>query len=106
MVNVPLPAYTAGPAVREVVELSWMPRLREFKPQFIFISAGFDAHREDDLAQMGLVESDYAWMTKQIMQNADCYSHGRIVSCLEGGYKLSALARSAVAHIRSLASLT
>ena len=60
MVNVPLPAYTAGPAVREVVELGWMPRLREFKPQFIFISAGFDAHREDDMGQMGLVEADYA----------------------------------------------
>ena len=105
MVNVPLPAYTAGPAVREVVELSWMPRLREFKPQFIFISAGFDAHREDDMGQMGLVEADYAWITRQLMTVANETAEGRIVSCLEGGYNLSALARSVVAHLKELADL-
>ena len=105
MVNIPLRAYARGDATREVLQQHWLPALHAHQPEMIFISAGFDAHREDDLAQMGLVESDYAWMTKQIMQIADCYSHGRIVSCLEGGYKLSALARSAVAHIRSLASL-
>ena len=105
MVNVPLPAYTAGPAVREVVELGWMPRLREFKPQFIFISAGFDAHREDDMGQMGLVEADYAWITRQLMTIANETAEGRIVSCLEGGYNLSALARSVVAHLKELADL-
>ncbi len=105
MVNVPLPAYTAGPAVREVVELGWMPRLREFKPQFIFISAGFDAHREDDMGQMGLVEADYAWITRQLMTVANETAEGRIVSCLEGGYNLSALARSVVAHLKELADL-
>ena len=105
MVNIPLRAYARGDATREVLQQHWLPALHAHQPEMIFISAGFDAHREDDLAQMGLVESDYAWMTKQIMQIADCYSHGRIVSCLEGGYKLSALARSAVAHIRTLASL-
>jgi acetoin utilization deacetylase AcuC-like enzyme len=105
MVNIPLRAYARGDATREVLQQHWLPALHAHQPEMIFISAGFDAHREDDLAQMGLVESDYAWITKQIMQIADCYSHGRIVSCLEGGYKLSALARSAVAHIRSLASL-
>ena len=105
MVNVPLPAYTAGPAVREVVELSWMPRLRAFKPQFIFISAGFDAHREDDMGQMGLVEADYAWITRQLMTVANEIAEGRIVSCLEGGYNLSALARSVVAHLKELADL-
>jgi acetoin utilization deacetylase AcuC-like enzyme len=105
MVNIPLRAYARGDATREVLQQHWLPALHAHQPEMIFISAGFDAHREDDLAQMGLVESDYAWMTKQIMQIADCYSHGRIISCLEGGYKLSALARSAVAHIRSLASL-
>ena len=105
MVNVPLPAYTAGPVVREVVELGWMPRLREFKPQFIFISAGFDAHREDDMGQMGLVEADYAWITRQLMTVANETAEGRIVSCLEGGYNLSALARSVVAHLKELADL-
>ncbi|SNC61023.1 histone deacetylase family protein [Polynucleobacter victoriensis] len=105
MVNVPLPAYTSGPAVREVVELGWMPRLREFKPQFIFISAGFDAHREDDMGQMGLVEADYAWITRQLMTVANETAEGRIVSCLEGGYNLSALARSVVAHLKELADL-
>jgi acetoin utilization deacetylase AcuC-like enzyme len=105
MLNVPLPAYSAGEAVREVVELQWLPRLREFKPQFIFISAGFDAHREDDMGQMGLVEADYAWMTRQLMIIAKETAEGRIVSCLEGGYNLSALARSVVAHLKELADL-
>lgn len=106
MVNIPLPAYARGDAAREVLQQHWIPALHAHQPEMIFISAGFDAHREDDLAQMGLVETDYAWMTRQIMQIADLYSEGRIVSCLEGGYKLSALARSAVAHIRALADLS
>ena len=105
MVNVPLPAYTDGVAVREVVELAWLPRLREFKPQLILISAGFDAHREDDMGQMALVEADYAWITRQLMTVANETAHGRIVSCLEGGYSLSALARSVVAHLKELADL-
>ena len=105
MLNVPLPAYSAGPAVREVVELAWLPRLREFAPQLILISAGFDAHREDDMGQMGLVESDYAWITQRLVQLADRHAQGRIVSCLEGGYALSALGRSVEAHLRVLADL-
>jgi acetoin utilization deacetylase AcuC-like enzyme len=71
----------------------------------IFISAGFDAHREDDLGQMGLVESDYAWITRKLMDVADRYGKGRIVSTLEGGYNLSALGRSVAAHVRTLAEL-
>ena len=106
MLNVPLPAYAAGEAVREVVECQWLPRLREFKPQFIFISAGFDVHREDDMGQMGLVEADYAWITRQLMTVANQTAEGRIVSCLEGGYNLSALARSVVAHLKELADLS
>lgn len=105
MVNVPLPAYTNGAAVREIVELVWLPRLREFSPQLILISAGFDAHREDDMGQMGLVEADYAWITRRLMTVANEVAQGRIVSCLEGGYNLSALARSVVAHLRELADL-
>ncbi|MEO7339187.1 MAG: histone deacetylase family protein [Caldimonas sp.] len=105
MVNLPIPAYTRGPEIRELIEANWMPRLEEFKPQMIFISAGFDAHREDDLGQLGLVEADYAWMTQQVKDVADRHAQGRIVSCLEGGYNLSALARSVAAHLRVLAGL-
>jgi acetoin utilization deacetylase AcuC-like enzyme len=105
MVNLPLPAYTKGMEVRELIEMMWLPRLEEFKPEMIFISAGFDAHREDDLGQMGLVEQDYTWITTQIKEIARRHSQGRIVSALEGGYNLSALARSVEAHIRVLADL-
>jgi len=105
LVNVPVPAYTKGMAVRELVETQWVPRLDAFKPEMIFISAGFDAHREDDMGQMGLVEQDYAWITQQLKAVAVRHAKGRIVSCLEGGYALSALARSVEAHIRVLADV-
>ena len=71
----------------------------------VFISAGFDAHREDDMASLGLVEADYTWVTEQLKELADRHAQGRIVSVLEGGYALSALGRSAVAHLRVLADL-
>ncbi len=80
----------------------WLPRLEEFKPQMLFISAGFDAHREDELGQLGLVEADYAWITRQLVDVAERHAQGRIVSCLEGGYNLGALARSVAAHLRVL----
>jgi acetoin utilization deacetylase AcuC-like enzyme len=105
MVNVPVPAYTRGPAVRELIEKHWMPRLEEFRPEMIFISAGFDAHREDDLGQLGLVEADYAWITQRIKEVAYRHAKGRIVSCLEGGYNLDALGRSVEAHVRALADV-
>jgi acetoin utilization deacetylase AcuC-like enzyme len=105
MVNVPVPAFTKGPAIREIVEEQWLPRLEAFAPQMIFISAGFDAHREDDLGQLGLVEADYAWITQRIREVARRHAQGRIVSCLEGGYNLSALGRSVEAHLRALADL-
>jgi acetoin utilization deacetylase AcuC-like enzyme len=105
MVNVPVAPYTRGAAVRELIEQQWMPALEAFKPQMLFISAGFDAHREDELGQMGLVEADYAWMTRRLMDVASAHAQGRIVSCLEGGYHLSALARSVAAHLRELAGL-
>jgi acetoin utilization deacetylase AcuC-like enzyme len=82
-----------------------MPRLEAFKPEMIFISAGFDAHRDDELGQLGLVEADYAWITRRIMDVAQRHAQGRIVSALEGGYHLDALARSVEAHIRVLADL-
>jgi acetoin utilization deacetylase AcuC-like enzyme len=105
MVNVPVPAFTRGPAIREIVELQWLPKLEEFRPEMIFVSAGFDAHREDDLGQLGLVEADYAWITQQIRAVARRHAQGRIVSCLEGGYNLGALGRSVEAHLRALADL-
>jgi acetoin utilization deacetylase AcuC-like enzyme len=105
MVNLPIPPYSKGPHIRELIEKSWLPRLEEFKPQMIFISAGFDAHREDDLGQLGLVEQDYAWITQRIKEVAKRHAKGRIVSSLEGGYNLSALARSVEAHVRVLADL-
>ncbi|MEP6609320.1 MAG: histone deacetylase family protein [Burkholderiaceae bacterium] len=105
MVNVPLPAGTKGDIARQVVDEVWLPRLEAFEPQMIFISAGFDAHREDDLGQMGLVEDDYVYITKRLMDLAQRHAGGRIVSSLEGGYNLSALARSVGAHVKTLAQL-
>jgi len=105
MINVPVPAYTRGAAVRELIEANWMPRLEAFRPQMIFISAGFDAHRDDDLGQLGLVEADYEWITRRIKGVAERHAQGRIVSCLEGGYNLGALARSVAAHLRVLAGV-
>jgi acetoin utilization deacetylase AcuC-like enzyme len=105
MVNFPVPAYTRGAPIRESIEKLWVPRLEEFKPEMIFISAGFDAHREDDLGQLGLVEADYTWITKRIKDIAKRHAQGRIVSSLEGGYNLDALGRAAEAHIRALADL-
>ena len=89
----------------KVVERDWLPALEDFKPQLILISAGFDAHREDLLGGLALVEADYAWMTRELMALAARHSQRRIVSMLEGGYNLSALGRSAVAHVKTLADL-
>lgn len=105
LVNLPVLAYTKGAAIRELVDSVWMPRLQAHRPEMIFISAGFDGHREDDMGQLGLVEDDYAWMTQRIKAVADEHAQGRIVSCLEGGYNLSALARSVEAHLRVLADV-
>ena len=105
MVNVPIPPYTRGLAVREIIDAMWLPRLEAFALQMLFISAGFDAHREDELAQLGLVEADYEWITRRLKDLAARHCGGRIVSCLEGGYALSALARSVVAHLRVLADV-
>ena len=106
MVNLPMAPYTRGDAVRQAITQQWLPALDAFAPEMIFISAGFDAHREDELGQMGLVEADYAWITQRLLEVAKKHGQGRIVSCLEGGYALSALARSVVAHVRVLAELS
>jgi acetoin utilization deacetylase AcuC-like enzyme len=105
MVNVPLAAYSTGREFRAAVEHAWLPALHAFRPEMIFVSAGFDAHRDDDMASLGLVEGDYAWVTQRLMEVAAAYAGGRIVSTLEGGYELHALGRSAAAHLRVLAGL-
>jgi acetoin utilization deacetylase AcuC-like enzyme len=104
MINVPLAAGSGSAEAKKAVEAQWLPALEEFKPQMLFISAGFDAHKEDLLGGMSLVESDYAWLTRQVMDVAERHAQKRIVSMLEGGYNLSALGRSAVAHVRTLSA--
>jgi acetoin utilization deacetylase AcuC-like enzyme len=105
IVNLPLPAGTTGPAYREAFSARILPGLESFRPQMLFCSAGFDGHREDDMAQFGLVEADYIWITEQVMAVAARHAKGRIVSVLEGGYDLSSLGRSVAAHIKTLAAL-
>ncbi|QNM99021.1 histone deacetylase family protein [Chitinimonas koreensis] len=105
MHNVPLKAGSRGDAFRAAVERDWLPALAAFAPEMIFVSAGFDAHREDEMASLALVEDDYAWVTQQLMDVAQTHAGGRIVSVLEGGYDLSALGRSVAAHVRTLAGL-
>lgn len=102
MVNVGLPSRSGSDAFRSAVTEHWIPALDAFQPQLIYISAGFDAHREDDMGNLGLVEADYAWVTQQLMQVATRHCQGRVISCLEGGYVLSPLARSVAAHVRVL----
>ena len=102
IVPTPLPARTAGPKFRAAIESTWFPALARFKPEMIIISAGFDAHADDPLAYLELVEDDYTWITRRIREVADTFACGRIVSALEGGYNLGALGRSAVAHVQAL----
>jgi acetoin utilization deacetylase AcuC-like enzyme len=101
-VNVPLDPYSKGDAMRRAVTEEWLPALNAFKPEFIVISAGFDAHRDDPLAMLGWIEADYRWITQQLVVVADEHCQGRIVSTLEGGYDLHALARSVGEHVKVL----
>jgi acetoin utilization deacetylase AcuC-like enzyme len=103
--NIGLPAYSGGDALREAVTTRWLPALDAFRPQIVFVSAGFDAHREDDMSQLGWRDADYAWLTQRIVEVADRHAQGRVVSMLEGGYELSALARCAEQHVRVLIGL-
>lgn len=105
MVNVPLPAGAGGDEFRHAVERAWLPALEAFAPQMVFFSAGFDAHVEDDMAMLRLVDADYAWVTQQVKAVAGRHARGRIVSMLEGGYALEALGRSVVQHLRVLGEL-
>jgi acetoin utilization deacetylase AcuC-like enzyme len=102
IVNAPLRAGDGGDNFREAFETVILPRLREFKPDILIISAGFDAHTRDPLANLNLVEADFTWVTQRLMQIADETAQGRVVSVLEGGYDLQGLARSAAAHVTAL----
>jgi len=102
MLNLPFPAHTGSQEIREAIRAHWLPALERFKPEMIFISAGFDAHQLDPLGLLRLTEVDYAWITEQLVDVAARHAQGRIVSCLEGGYHLHALARSVCAHLRVL----
>ena len=102
IINTPLAATTKGEDFRKAITEHWFPALNKFKPEMIIISAGFDAHIEDDMSHVSLTESDYRWVTHELKKIAEEHGNGRIVSVLEGGYNLSALGRSVVAHINGL----
>ncbi len=102
MINVGLPSRSGSDKFRDAVTTHWMPALDAFAPELIYISAGFDGHREDDMGNLGLVEADYEWVTQQLMAVARRHCKGRVISCLEGGYVLSPLARSVAAHVKVL----
>ncbi|KAA0219188.1 MAG: histone deacetylase family protein [Lautropia sp.] len=105
MCNVGLPPYSDGAALRAAVTERWLPALREFRPQMLFVSAGFDAHREDDMSHLGWRDEDYAWVSREIVRFADEMCEGRIVSALEGGYHVPSLARAVELHLRALLDL-
>ena len=103
IINVPLPAMTDGRGFRAAVERVWMPALERFEPQLVFVSAGFDAHRDDPLAYLNLEDEDYRWVTEKCVEVAERFARGRVVSTLEGGYNTEALGRCVVEHVRVLA---
>lgn len=101
LVDVPLPAGTDGKTFRRLIEDRWFPALEAFRPQLLFISAGFDAHMLDDMSGLGLVEADFGWLTDSLVSIANRHCGGRIVSMLEGGYETGALSRSVVRHLQA-----
>ncbi|MEN9575271.1 MAG: hypothetical protein RL514_3126 [Verrucomicrobiota bacterium] len=105
MVNIPLAAYSAGKEFREAVQQHWLPALEQFQPEMLFVSAGFDAHRDDDMGGLRLVEADFAWVAHQLKAVADEHAKGRIVSMLEGGYEPHALGRSVAAYLKAVSGI-
>lgn len=102
VLNVPLPDGTGSKAFRDVMERVVLPRVDDFAPQLLLVSAGFDAHRADPLAGMNLTTADFGWVTEKLCDLADRHCQGRVVSALEGGYDLEALGASAAAHVKVL----
>lgn len=105
IIHAPLKAGAYSEAFQQAVQEHWLPALHLFRPQLILVSAGFDAHFDDDMGQLNLLDSDYYWVTREIMKLAEHHARGRVVSTLEGGYQAQALGRSAVQHIRALMRL-
>ena len=104
VVNLPLPPGTDGPAYRAAFAAKVLPRLDSFAPELVLVSAGFDGHAADPLANFDLLEEDFAWITERLVEIARRHAGGRLVSVLEGGYDLEGLANSALAHVRGLAA--
>lgn len=102
VLNIPLPAGTGSSQWRAAIEEKWLPALDKFAPELIMISAGFDSHQADDMGGFNLLEADFQWITHEVCKVAKAHAQGRVISCLEGGYELSSLARSVVAHIKEL----
>lgn len=102
IINVPLPAMTDGAGFRAAVERHWIPALERYRPQMVFVSAGFDAHRDDPLAYLELCDEDYRWVTEMLVDVAERHARGRVVSTLEGGYNIDALGRCVVEHVSVL----
>lgn len=105
MINVPLPTGTRGADYRTAIKENWLPALRQFKPEIIFISAGFDGHIDDEMGGFSLMDSDYVWITNEICGIANEFAQGRVISMLEGGYDLVSLGRCATEHVRVLMGL-
>jgi acetoin utilization deacetylase AcuC-like enzyme len=102
IVNAPLRPGDGAAQFRAALETRVLPRLRDFRPELVIISAGFDAHMRDPLANINLTEDDFTWATQKIMDVADHCADGRVVSLLEGGYDLRALGNSVAAHVATL----
>ena len=104
-VNIPLEATAKSAEFRAAVTDFWLPALEKFEPEIVLVSAGFDAHRDDDMSQVSLTDADFRWVTEHIVRVAGNFASGRIVSVLEGGYELNSLARCVETHLRVLMGL-
>ena len=102
IIGLPMPEGTGGLEFREAFLEQWLPKMNEFQPEMVFISAGFDAHSDDDMGSFTFTEADFAWITNQLKRWAKQNCNGRLISVLEGGYDVDPLSRSATAHIRTL----
>jgi len=106
IISIPLEATAKSAEFRAAVSDHWLPALERFQPEMIFVSAGFDAHQDDDMSHVSLTDADFKWVTEQIVRMAGLFASGRIVSVLEGGYELQSLARCVETHMRVLMGLS
>jgi acetoin utilization deacetylase AcuC-like enzyme len=104
-VNVALPAFSSSDDMRHAVTDTWLPALDAFRPEFVFVSAGFDAHAQDDISDLRFSDADFNWLTELTLSVAAKHARGRLVSTLEGGYDLDSLARCAANHVKALAGV-